>query len=66
MSFLQYKFILDNNGALPDDYAFWDYLISTSVENWKLITYEQDWLDSQFRQMDLFKVILDRLCSAWP
>ena len=43
---------------MPDDYAFWDYLISSSVNGWKMITYEQDWLDNEFNKMDHVKVAI--------
>lgn len=46
----QYNFLIDNrnvpNGhlAVPDDQAFWDFLMSSS-KRWGLEVYEQDWLN---------------------
>jgi len=38
MSF-QFKFIVDKDGAIPVDPAFWDYLLSDPVNKWRLIDY---------------------------
>jgi hypothetical protein len=43
------------SGALPNDGDFWDYLISTGSD-WRLITYEQDWMEAQFLMVPEFKV----------
>jgi len=42
-----FNFIIEEPFAIPLDYAFWDYLISTAVE-WGLTVYEQDWLYNEF------------------
>ena len=40
-----FNFIVDSGQiALPDDPSFWQYLLSTSRDQWNLWTYEQDWL----------------------
>ena len=46
--YTQFKFIVEEDVALPVDPAFWDYLISTSQRDWSLLVYEQDWLYVQF------------------
>ena len=45
---MQFKFIVEEDAALPVDLAFWDYLMASSQTQWSLIVYEQDWLDAQF------------------
>ena len=45
---MQFKFIVEEDAALPVDPAFWDYLMASSQTQWSLIVYEQDWLDVQF------------------
>jgi len=42
----KYKFVVEQNLALPDDPSFWDFLLSTSRSEWGLIMYEQDWLST--------------------
>ena len=42
---MQFKFIVEEDAALPVDLAFWDYLMASSQTQWSLIVYEQDWLD---------------------
>ena len=44
---LQFKFIVEEDVALPVDSAFWGYLMASSQIQWSLIVYEQDWLDVQ-------------------
>ena len=45
---MQFKFIVEENVALPVDPTFWDYLMASSQIQWSLIVYEQDWLDVQY------------------
>ena len=45
---MQFKFIVEEDVALPVDSAFWDYLMASSQIQWSLIVYEQDWLDVQY------------------
>ena len=45
---MQFKFIVEEDAALPVDPAFWDYLMASSQTQWSLIVYEQDWLNVQF------------------
>lgn len=58
----QYKFIVEDNIALPVDPSFWDYLISSSQTQWGLMVYEQDWLDNQFPRT---KALLVRAYLQW-
>ena len=44
----QFKFIVEEDAALPVDATFWDYLLRSSQIQWSLIVYEQDWLDVQY------------------
>lgn len=60
---LQFKFIVEEKGALPTDPTFWDYLMSTSSNNWKLMVYEQDWLDVQVREVEALRVSDSRTWS---
>ena len=39
--------------AVPLDQEFWKYLLSSSVTEWGLTTYEQDWLYNEFQGVDL-------------
>ncbi len=40
----KYDFLVDSGGAVPVDASFWDFLLSSSKEQWNLLVYEQDWL----------------------
>ena len=40
---------MEDTGALPNDTGFWDYLMSSTLEDFKMLVYEQDWLDVQVR-----------------
>ena len=37
-----------NHFALPLEQGFWDWLLTRSVAEWGLTTYEQDWLHNEF------------------
>ena len=41
----KFQFIVEEEASLPVEEAFWDYLLSSSKNNWNLLVYEQDWLD---------------------
>ncbi len=56
----QFKFIVDKNGAVPVDPAFWDYLLSDPVKDWRLIVYEQDWLNVELGKVKELMVGLYR------
>ncbi len=47
---------MDENGAIPVDPAFWDYLLSDPVNKWRLIVYEQDWLDTEVSRVPELRV----------
>ena len=53
---MQFKFIVEEDVALPVDSTFWDYLMSTSQTQWSLIVYEQDWLDVQYPKTKALQV----------
>ena len=54
----QFKFIVEEDVALPIDPAFWDYLMGSSQIQWGLTVYEQDWLFSQFMKTKSLQVSL--------
>jgi hypothetical protein len=45
-----WDFVIESEIALPTTRAFWDFLMSDSVQ-WGLRTYEQDWLDWSFDRL---------------
>ena len=47
---MQFKFIVEEDVALPVDPTFWDYLMASSQIQWGLTVYEQDWLDVQWSE----------------
>ena len=53
---LQFKFIVEEDIALPVDSTFWDYLMSSSQTEWGLMVYEQDWLLTQSGRTMALKV----------
>ena len=53
---MQFKFIVEENVALPVDSTFWDYLMASSQIQWSLIVYEQDWLDVQYPKTKALQV----------
>ena len=53
---MQFKFIVEEDVALPVDSAFWDYLMASSQIQWSLIVYEQDWLDVQYPKTKALQV----------
>lgn len=61
----KFDFILDSNGyALPNDSAFWKYLLSNAKDNWNLMVYEQDWLDDEYRSLNELQSVLN-LGEVW-
>lgn len=67
---IQFKFIVEEDVALPVDAIFWDYLMRSSQIQWSLIVYEQDWLDVQYPktralQVRQLKVISKRHSSFY-
>ena len=42
---MQFKFIVEEDAALPVDPTFWDYLMGSSQTQLGLTVYEQDWLN---------------------
>lgn len=53
---MQFKFIVEEDVALPVDSTFWDYLMASSQTEWSLIVYEQDWLDVQYPKTKALQV----------
>ena len=53
---MQFKFIVEEDTALPVDPTFWDYLMASSQTQWSLIVYEQDWLDMQYPKTKALQV----------
>ena len=51
-----YDFIIEPLAALPVDPAFWDFLLSSSKQNWSLLVYEQDWLDVAVEKLESLRV----------
>ena len=47
---------MEKGGALPNDTGFWDYLMSSSINSFKLMVYEQDWLDLQVTRVEALRV----------
>ena len=37
--------------SLPVEQAFWDFLLSSSKQEWGLLVYEQDWLDVEVERL---------------
>ena len=58
---MQFKFIVEEDVALPVDSTFWDYLMASSQIQWSLIVYEQDWLDVQYPKT---KALQASLCTS--
>ena len=60
-----FDFIIDKGDiALPDDPLFWQYLLSTSRNEWNLWTYEQDWLLTESGRLKELQLDLD-LGQTW-
>ena len=53
----QFKFIVEEDIALPVDPKFWDYLLSNAQIDWQLFVYEQDFLLTQFGKTKALQVI---------
>ena len=41
----KYNFHIGEDIALPNSSSFWQFLMSSSRDEWRLTVYEQDWLD---------------------
>ena len=55
---MQFKFIVEEDAALPVDSTFWDYLMGSSQTQWGLTVYEQDWLFSEYMKIKALQVSL--------
>ena len=55
----QFKFIVEDDIALPVDPKFWDFLLSNAQKDWELFVYEQDFLLTQFGKTKALQVNYD-------
>ena len=62
---LQFKFIVEDDIALPVDPKFWDYLLSNAQKDWQLFVYEQDFLLTQFEKTKALHVSKNLFCDYW-
>ena len=58
ITILQFKFIVEEDIALPVDPKFWDFLLSNAQKDWELFVYEQDFLLTQFGRTKALQVEL--------
>ncbi|MHA1620188.1 MAG: hypothetical protein ACTSVZ_13000, partial [Promethearchaeota archaeon] len=53
----RFKFIVENNSAMPDDPKFWDYLMEYCKKN-HIQVYEQDWISTHYKKFSQFRTTL--------
>ncbi len=53
----RFKFIVENNSAMPDDPKFWEYLMEYCKKN-HIQVYEQDWISTHYKKFSQFRTTL--------
>jgi hypothetical protein len=57
----KYTFVIESSSqggqdiGIPNDQTFWDFLLSSSKQQWNLVVYEQDWLSTTWDELNAIK-----------